>query len=310
MVRGRERRIILSILVILLSIQISIAIGNPVAHWGFDKGTDAKALGSVGVIDGDIYGARKTTGRIGEGLEFDGDDYVQIDSSKIHHITTSSFSWSAWYKPRIAPSCDDPDHSFQAVICRAPTNFILGYSCQKKLRAAIHDGNQWIVVNSLVSQPTKWYHLVQTVDDSTKILKLYVDGKLVDRSTYTGTPINHGTTPLRIGTCELPGKQYDEPANGVIDEVRVYDYALDDDIIKQLYNEGQEPTSSPTTVPTADVIPSPNPPDQPDSLIDFLLHYRDIIELGLLIAGVIGGLFFFLHGETKRGKTDKSKEED
>ncbi len=76
----------------------------------------------------------------------------------------------------------------------------------------------------------RWHHLVGTLDGTTS--KIYVNGVLEDAQsptlntyTYTGARIGRNvSTPYWF--------------NGLIDEVRIYNYALTDEQIKLLYNDG------------------------------------------------------------------------
>jgi len=263
---NNKRKLVFSLCVLLI-LQFCVAEGTLVASWDFEDRSDEEALDPAG-NHGKIEGAIIATGiQEGKGLEFDGDDYVEIDSPKLYAISSSSFSWSAWYKPRSPPSCDDPDRSYQAVICKESPNTFMGYNCQKRMRAIIYfsDGNYIDVISTKRYQPSIWYHLVQTVDDSSDktILKLYVDGTLVGSKTSPGTLRNLEDKPLRIGTCVIPEPENHsiEPANGTIDEVRVYDYALDADAVKGLYEEGSSkpsPASSPLSIKKEEV-PIQNP---------------------------------------------------
>ena len=80
----------------------------------------------------------------------------------------------------------------------------------------------------------KWHHLVG-VHDGSKVC-LYVDGILVDFETRGGnTGVSYG--PVYVG-----GEEPHSTCcwNGLIDDVRIYSYALSAEEVKMLY-EGKEP---------------------------------------------------------------------
>lgn len=71
-----------------------------------------------------------------------------------------------------------------------------------------------------------WHHIAGTYDGH--ILRLYIDGTLVASKAYqlpTYTTLNDTDTPLRIGaTNDAPYNRY---FNGLIDEVQIFNRALD-----------------------------------------------------------------------------------
>ena len=390
---GERSQYVFSIVFCLFTVLVLCSGDNSlIAHWSFNNDPAGEVKDSESGFIGVVHKGqeKRVKGIDGQAIQFDGNYYFKIDTPDLHDITDSSFSWSAWYFPEEVPS-EGPDekgnhHGHHAILCKGGNPVLLSYRYRKQFRAVIigPNPNENTVGVSEPCEPNNWYYIVQTVDDSKKLLKLYVNGKLVDAKPYEHSLVDYQDAALRIGMCKEPGEHHDNPAHGIIDEVKIFNYALDDDMIKTQYDEDMRKSSpSSTTAPTItssppapspsptkkvaepspekkaigevcgahyecgtgncrfvcclagndccidnaqcdagescngerffcvpDVIPSSHTPDQPESLIDFFLHYRDIIELGVLIAGIIGGLFFFLHGETKRGKTDKSKEED
>jgi len=82
----------------------------------------------------------------------------------------------------------------------------------------------------------KWYHLVGTYDGAK--MRLYVNGAL-ERVTDHSTPIAYDPTrPLfigRTGECSGPGEAtWDARLNGTLDDIRVYNRALDAGEVSQL----------------------------------------------------------------------------
>jgi hypothetical protein len=84
----------------------------------------------------------------------------------------------------------------------------------------------------------KWHHVTGVYDG--RRISLYIDGEQ-DASTLSVlayTRINTSTDPVRIGSnaSTQPPREW----NGLIDDVRIYNYALSPDDIKALH-EGKEP---------------------------------------------------------------------
>jgi beta-galactosidase len=80
----------------------------------------------------------------------------------------------------------------------------------------------------------KWHHIVG-VYDGNKIY-LYVDGEIDVSTTTTGSIDRNGREVLIGENAERPGRFW----NGLIDDVRIYSYALSEAEIKALY-AGKEP---------------------------------------------------------------------
>jgi hypothetical protein len=79
-----------------------------------------------------------------------------------------------------------------------------------------------------------WHHLVGTYDG--RSIRLYVDGQL-DASAVTSVAVNSTTDLVYIGSrSDNPtGRAWD----GLIDEVRIYRFALDAEMIQLLYEQGR-----------------------------------------------------------------------
>jgi hypothetical protein len=80
-----------------------------------------------------------------------------------------------------------------------------------------------------------WHHVVGTIDGN-RVMKLYIDGN-VESSTSTAN--SSATSPLytlEIGRRAYYNSQY---FNGKIDQVRIFDSALDATAVENLYNEKQ-----------------------------------------------------------------------
>ncbi len=77
----------------------------------------------------------------------------------------------------------------------------------------------------------RWYHVVATYDGS--ILKIFVDGRLENSFNHSGN-INHLTGDLFIGRSTNTGREF----NGVLDEVSIWNKALSEQEIIDIYKRG------------------------------------------------------------------------
>jgi hypothetical protein len=77
-----------------------------------------------------------------------------------------------------------------------------------------------------------WHQVIITVDTITKSGKMYIDGNYIKSDTYSGNILNNNAN------MTLGGQGSNYSFNGQIDDVRIYNYALTDEQIKQVYNGG------------------------------------------------------------------------
>ncbi|MCK4342416.1 MAG: LamG domain-containing protein [Phycisphaerae bacterium] len=224
-----------------------------VGYWSFDEGEGATAYDYSGHGNhGTLHNATWVSGIAGSALEFDPDSgYVEVpDSVSLNIHGNTQITLMAWlYKN--APDLhggSQPWYSYP-IIKSGPW---MGdpITCS---RYALHEGNDnWLGLHlSEVNHPYqtlgypyeagligRWTHLAGTWDGST--MWLYVNGAEVASKTYTGNLGDTAGRSLKI-SCGYP-------FNGIIDEVRIYDRALSEDEIRQLYEwtprpEPQEDTT-------------------------------------------------------------------
>ena len=82
----------------------------------------------------------------------------------------------------------------------------------------------------------KWQHVVLTADGSK--LKLYINGESVAETSYNSTNFNPKSKTLGVGACISTDTAQEGHSvwDGRIDELAVFDYALDAGTIKEIYS--------------------------------------------------------------------------
>jgi|GEM_PF-2738822 len=177
--------------------------------------------------DGTIYGATWVKGRYGYALSFDGeDDYVKVPDSASLDIT-DDLTVVAWVKgygfvvskgvygvPSDSKAYDfdvESDGTVRAWLVRVGTNY---------------------VVRSTTKIYTTKFNQIAFTFKSPKI-RIYINGELDAEMEDPDVYINTNDLDLLIGRSWYGG----DPLyfNGIIDEVRIYNRALSDEEIKQLY---------------------------------------------------------------------------
>jgi WD40 repeat protein/Flp pilus assembly protein TadD len=211
----------------------SFSDGELVAHWTFDRAEGDKVPNSVGK---DLYGRLMGNAHIvsdperGGVLSLDGEgDYMGCEKDLSFNIT-GSITCAVWMKAGI------PEEGLKNnITVGGGAWWFIGYSDKNiiQLGADFPKGEQnitWIWTQGSVDENDgKWHHLVG-VYDGTRVC-LYVDGILVDFENRGGNTVAYND-PFYIG-----GKPQ---WKGLIDDVRLYSYALSDEEVKMLY-EGKEP---------------------------------------------------------------------
>jgi hypothetical protein len=203
-----------------------------VTLYHFDENSDFTAGDSSGNgNDGTIHGASWTNGISGYALEFDGSgDYVDCGEDASLKITTN-ITVSAWILPNALENSDKFVSNFGYVGGGSSTGYELAMDSATDARFRVRDTS---VVYDISSFAGNWTHLVGTNDGSYS--RFYVNGVEVD-SNPVGNPLA-ATYGLRIGMHGQSGGGW---FNGTIDEVRIYNRALTQEEILELYsNPGGE----------------------------------------------------------------------
>ena len=246
---------ILGVIILILFCSINLTADlteGLIAHYPFNgDATDQ----SGNDIDGIVYGATLTTDRFGNvnsAYEFGGDgDYIEIISSVFEDITETDFSFSVFYKPSAFP-LTTPHHNQHFIIGKPGyhTGILFGRS---------EDGDDINYTGQFfpsdgVSAPiqvygesntypiNQWYHLVQVVDDTNKIMKFYINGELVHSRNYTEELYNITTDHIRFGLANNFGQNWDFSASGIIDDAYIYNRAINEEDVQELYYQGGYPT--------------------------------------------------------------------
>jgi hypothetical protein len=213
---------------------------GPVAAYSFDEGTGTTVEDLTG--DGHtatIEGAEWTDGRYGGALNFEsGTACVSVPDSPELRLS-EEFTVEAWVRPG-GGLYEDP------ILVRESGGgpaFGLGIGDQVEGEAEGFIGTgkgSTTAVSGEELRAHDWTHLAATYDGSR--LRLYEEGELVAEKSAT-TPPAVGEGALKIG-CDTP----DGPFTGKIDEVRVYNRALDG---AEVAYDREAPIQTPKATPVA-----------------------------------------------------------
>ncbi len=207
-----------------------------VARWTFDESTgsiaaDTSGNGNEGTLQGNPTW-QPSGGKIKGALLFDGEgDFVKV-ANEPRFDFAGQVTIAAWIK------VNQLDKEWQAIVTKGDSawrlqrNRNLG-SLELACTGLKVPGNS--PYGGLYGQKSvndgQWHHVAGVYDGEK--MYLYVDGA-VDVSQTASGAISTNNEPVYIGeNSEMTGRCW----NGLIDEVRVYNYGLSEDQIKTLYSE-------------------------------------------------------------------------
>ena len=197
-----------------------------VSQWKFDEGIGTIANDWADGNNGTINGALWTTGKSGGALSLDGNDSVQIPGllGQPQNITLS-----AWVQ------LNAKDTSGAEVISLGD-HVAIRLDSSNGATGFYYDGTTWRGTATGVSYAgTGWHHVVYVMDDTNNIQKVYVDGAEKGSTAYTQSISYTGLgSNTFIGRHGNGGGNYD--FTGIIDDVRIYNKALNAQEVLGLYN--------------------------------------------------------------------------
>ena len=189
-------------------------------------------LGSSSSVDSadPVFGSgHDSSGENGTGMVFDGmDDYVVVSDSNTLDIT-EELTLSAWVKR-------DETAVYDGIVLKN-NSYLLAINNGDHVYFNYHNGTGWIgesYSDTLISSST-WHHIAASYKKDRGTVQVFVDGVMDKETAVTANSIVTNSNPFSIGHCLGWGDTWF--TDGSIDEVRIYNRALSEDEIRQLYNQ-------------------------------------------------------------------------
>lgn len=199
-----------------------------ISLWHFDENEGSTAIDSEGENNGTISGATWVSGISGHALDYNGDNgHTLIPNSESLNITGNSISHSLWFK--LDEVGDDGAFLFHRV------KYIVRIDRLGKLLFGIYNPG-WSKANIGWNDriiDTDWHHLVTTYDGSE--IKMYLDGALMDTESSEGN-LKSSNSDIYIGNQSTINF-----FDGQIDEVAIYNRALTQEEVTQIYTGTPDP---------------------------------------------------------------------
>ena len=220
-----------------------------IAYWKLDE--------TAGTLFYDHYDAHDgsctvcpvpATGKLAGAQLFDGtDDRIQVPSSTEFNIAADGgFSVFVWFNK--STDCGTNQGSQNEVMVdrtypgqHGSNTWWFGCHTDDKLTImffpASGSGDDGIIKSTATVDDGQWHFGGWTYDGATNELKLYLDGQLQGTDNIDLTGAFDSTNPLCIGGYDIDGTCDTYEYNGILDEVAVYNRALNLTEIQQQYNE-------------------------------------------------------------------------
>ncbi|MFK7896615.1 MAG: LamG-like jellyroll fold domain-containing protein [Myxococcota bacterium] len=189
-----------------------------VAHWKLDETSGTTAQDSSGDHDGELDAPDWAAGQVDGAADFDGNR----DAIKVRHADTLSlggeFTLSTWFRAENISSLD-AYRILSKETSGKNDNYFLALQGDALYLGV---GGEFFSPGTKFLEET-WYHVAATFSDLDNEVRLYVNGSLV-LSTATFAELTPNSDELVIGNNWEESKPFD----GLLDEIRIYNYALAD----------------------------------------------------------------------------------
>ncbi|MGC3959619.1 MAG: hypothetical protein QM813_17215 [Verrucomicrobiota bacterium] len=213
---------------------VAVLADAPMAYWRLGEAIGSVAYDYVGGING--YYTNAALGQAGYAFT-DTNTAVKLGPTApslvggiaaidfaTNNSGVTSFTLEAWVKA-------GPQSSDSCVITKGTgaggEQFNLDFGAGGNFRFFVRNaGGGAALCNSSVAPDGTWKHIVAVCDGSAGLLQLYIDGTMIAQNTISGG-IKSSAQPMTIGARQSGTGAFDFQLDGVVDDVAVYNYALD-----------------------------------------------------------------------------------
>ncbi|TKJ33840.1 MAG: hypothetical protein CEE38_19655 [Planctomycetes bacterium B3_Pla] len=207
-----------------------------VGHWRLD-GSAADSSGSG--LDGEIIGSPNwVDGKVGEAMEIDGDDWIEIPGTSQNDGFPSvegEVSWAVWFKTSNAGVLNTVMAMGPAGAAHVQGNRSINIETSGVIMIRAHSVGALTSLSSTAAvNDGEWHHVAVTIafdtDGANDSMKVYIDGDLASGYETDAVNVNQHSGP-GAGFILALGARGSTPFVGLIDDARVYDHVLTEDEI-------------------------------------------------------------------------------
>jgi len=222
--------------------QLNLWAPGPVGYWKMDEKTGTVGADASGYVNNGTLGSSTalptwTNGKYGSSLSFDGGDTFFVADSASLSIT-NGFSLSGWIKPTNVSG-------FKPIVTKeggGQTGYFLYLNGANVYTGFGNSGFYSQTTSTAPITAGIWTHVASSWDGTT--LRTYVNGVLLQSSTH-GSTVADNSDNLGIGAAF----DLSSTTNGVIDDVKVYNYARSQGQVVEDMNAGHPAPGSPVGTP-------------------------------------------------------------
>ncbi len=198
---------------------------SSIAYWRLDEAAGDVAADSVGDHDGTLHGPTWQPSPCGAALAFDGEqDWVEL--GPFEHPMEGTYE--VWFQGSAV------DDSYQSLL---DGQYIRVGVRERQIFAHLYDldlGRFLYPQSQRSLDDGRWYHVALTWQPGE--VSLYLDGELVDQQAWSGNLGQEGNVYV-LGADWIGGRTYNFA--GLIDNVAMYDRALDADEVTGRFEGGR-----------------------------------------------------------------------
>ena len=207
--------------------------------WLFDEGKGGVATDSSGNgNDGEIHGAKWVDGKFGKALEFDGaSNWVEVPhSNTVGFKAGVSFTIICHFKgPRVAGALVGKNYEDTSQVL--PWYLLWNGGADNKVTLYLRDSasTSFRADGTTEIGDDKWHFVTAIADADTGKSSIWIDGKMEAEADFN-TKDGYGTGE---GVFHI-ARHYDRYTEGIIDDVALFNVALEEEDIKFLMDNGVE----------------------------------------------------------------------
>lgn len=202
-----------------------------IGHWKLDEAgataMDASGRDNAGVL---VNEPSRVPGKLGGAVAFDGKDrYVSIPNSDLlDKVQDGTFTIACWFRPNTKPGA--PNDAAYAVVAKSPSHEGITYNADQKfvMDHVLANGQTVSAVSGTAFAPGNYYHVAGVVSRSEGSVRIYVNGRQEGAGSFTpsGAPKEFKNETWKMGIAAPGGGAARWSADGIIDDVRIYNRAL------------------------------------------------------------------------------------
>ena len=212
---------------------------NITGMWLFNEGKGNIATdGSGNGNDGEIHGAKWVDGKFGKALEFNGtDNWVEVPhSNTVGFKAGVSFTITLHFKgPKVAGAL--VGKNYEDTSQALPWYLLWNGGADNKVTLYLRDGASTSFRANGVTEigDDKWHFVVGRADADAGKASIWIDGKMEAEADFN-TKDGYGTSE---GVFHV-ARHYDRYTEGIIDDVAIFNVALEEEDMDALMSDGVE----------------------------------------------------------------------